>query len=131
MSGDDLDGSHINRAGLARWLAGAAGLSAVGTIAGVHVARSMTRRAASHDPYANEDFETLDGDRSYVVTTPDGVPLAVREVGPTDDPDLGSRRLQHRTLLNVQLDVGMGNRTWARMGTRVADPAQLRRKPTR
>ena len=86
MSGDDLDGPHINKAGLARWLAGAAGLSAVGTIAGVSVARSMTRRAAIDDPYAYEDFETLDGDRSYLVTTPDGVPLAVREVGPTDAP---------------------------------------------
>ena len=26
----------------------------------------------------------MDSDRSYVVTTPDGVPLAVREVGPLD-----------------------------------------------
>ncbi|HZC93327.1 MAG TPA: alpha/beta hydrolase [Mycobacterium sp.] len=74
----------MDRAGLARWLAGAAGLSAVGTIAGVTLARSMTRRADIEDHYAHEDFETLDGDRSYLVTTPDGVPLAVREVGPTD-----------------------------------------------
>jgi pimeloyl-ACP methyl ester carboxylesterase len=76
----------MDRAGLARWLAGAAGLGAVGTIAGVTAARSMTRRAVIEDPYANEDFETLDGDRSYLVTTPDGVPLAVREVGPADAP---------------------------------------------
>ena len=61
-------------------------MSAVGTIAGVSLARSMTRRADIDDPYAYEDFETLDGDRSYLVTTPDGVPLAVREVGPTDAP---------------------------------------------
>ncbi len=80
------DGSHVDRVGLARWLAGAAGLGAVGTIAGVTAARSMTRRAAIDDPYVNENFETLDGDRSYVVTTPDGVPLAVREVGPADAP---------------------------------------------
>ena len=86
MSGENHDGSHPDRAGLARWLAGAAGLSAVGTIAGVTLGRSMTRRAAIEDPYAHEDFETLDGDRSYLVTTPDGVPLAVREVGPTDAP---------------------------------------------
>jgi pimeloyl-ACP methyl ester carboxylesterase len=86
LSGTNHDGSHADRAGLARWLAGAAGLSAVGTIAGVTVARSMTRRAVIDDPYANENFETLDGDRSYVVTTPDGVPLAVREVGPADAP---------------------------------------------
>jgi pimeloyl-ACP methyl ester carboxylesterase len=45
----------------------------------------MTQRAAIiEDPYADEDFETLDRDRSYVVTTPDGVPLAVREAGPAD-----------------------------------------------
>jgi pimeloyl-ACP methyl ester carboxylesterase len=86
LSGANSDGSHADRAGLARWLAGAAGLSAVGTIAGVTVARSMTRRAAIEDPYDNENFETLDGDRSYLVTTPDGVPLAVREVGPADAP---------------------------------------------
>ncbi len=84
MSGTNNDGSHADRAGLARWLAGAAGLGAVGTIAGVTAARSMTRRAVVDDPFANENFETLDGDRSYVVTTPDGVPLAVREVGPVD-----------------------------------------------
>ena len=36
----------------------------------------MTQRAAVvEDPYADEDFETLHSDRSYVVTTPDGVPL--------------------------------------------------------
>jgi pimeloyl-ACP methyl ester carboxylesterase len=87
LSGEDHDGSHTDRAGLARWLAGAAGLGAVGTIAGVTVARSMTtRREPIDDPYVNENFETLDGDRSYLVTTPDGVPLAVREVGPADAP---------------------------------------------
>ncbi|SRX91935.1 hydrolase [Rhodococcus jostii RHA1] [Mycobacterium shimoidei] len=72
--------------GFARWLAGAAGLAAVGTVAGVSVARQMTRRAEIDDPYVHEDFEALEGDRSYVVTTPDGVPLAVREVGPVDAP---------------------------------------------
>ena len=86
MSDANHDGSHTDRAGLARWLAGAAGLGAVGTIAGITAARSMTRRAVIEDPYANENFETLDGDRSYLVTTPDGVPLAVREVGPADAP---------------------------------------------
>jgi pimeloyl-ACP methyl ester carboxylesterase len=86
LSGTNHDGSHADRAGLARWLAGAAGLSAVATIAGVTVARSMTRPAVIDDPYVNENFETLEGDRSYVVTTPDGVPLAVREVGPADAP---------------------------------------------
>jgi pimeloyl-ACP methyl ester carboxylesterase len=66
------------------WLAGAAGLSAVGTIAAVSVARQLTRRAVVDDPFAGEDFEALDNDRSSVVTTPDGVPLSVREVGPED-----------------------------------------------
>ncbi|MBU9763836.1 alpha/beta hydrolase [Mycobacterium sp. TNTM28] len=49
------------------------------------VARSLTRRR-DEDPYAGEDFERLDADRSSVVTTADGVPLAVREVGPNDAP---------------------------------------------
>lgn len=87
MSGDNHNGFHADRVGLARWLAGAAGLGAVGTIAGITVARSITnRREVIDDPYANENFETLDGDRSYVVTTPDGIPLAVREVGAVDAP---------------------------------------------
>ncbi len=79
MSGS---GSRAGRA----WLAGAAGLSAVGTVAAVTVARQMTRRARIEDPFAGEDFEAIDSDRSYVVTTPDGVPLAVREAGPVDAP---------------------------------------------
>jgi pimeloyl-ACP methyl ester carboxylesterase len=61
-------------------------LTAVGTAAGVSVARSMRRRVTTDDPYLDEDFELLDADRSCVVTTPDGVPLAVREVGPQDAP---------------------------------------------
>ncbi len=72
--------------GRAGWLAGAAGVSAVGTAAGVSVARSLRRRVTSDDPHSHEDFELLDADRSCVVTTPDGVPLAVREVGPQDAP---------------------------------------------
>jgi pimeloyl-ACP methyl ester carboxylesterase len=67
------------------WLAGGAGLTAVATIAAASVRRSMILRShRSEDPYADEDFENLYSDRSYVVTTPDGVPLAVREVGPLD-----------------------------------------------
>ncbi|OHU92356.1 alpha/beta fold hydrolase [Mycobacterium talmoniae] len=69
-----------------RWLAGAAGVTAVGSIAGVTVARSMTRRTTLDDPYLDEDFDVLNGDRSTVVTTSDGVSLAVREVGPPDAP---------------------------------------------
>ncbi len=59
-------------------------MTAVGTAAGVSIARSLRRHVTSDDPYQHEDFELLDGDRSYVVTTADGVPLAVREVGPQD-----------------------------------------------
>ena len=85
MSGDEIDGPHTNRGWhggwqvLREWVRWAPSPESL-------VARSMTRRAAFDDPYAHEDFETLDGDRSYLVTTPDGVPLAVREVGPTDAP---------------------------------------------
>lgn len=70
----------------AGWLAGLAGLAAVGSAAGVTAARSLRRRVTDDDPYHNEDFELLDADRSCVVTTADGVPLAVRETGPTDAP---------------------------------------------
>lgn len=63
-----------------------AGLSAVGGLAGTTVARSLTRRVTDVDPHQDEDFELLDADRGCVVTTSDGVPLAVREVGPEDAP---------------------------------------------
>ena len=71
----------------APWLAGAAGLTAVGTVAGrVRRAVADAGASATDDPYEDEDFELLDADRSSVVTTPDGVDLAVREVGPEDAP---------------------------------------------
>jgi pimeloyl-ACP methyl ester carboxylesterase len=60
-------------------------VTAVATIVGASARRSMIQRATLlEDPYADEDFERIDGDRGYVVTTPDGVPLAVREAGPVD-----------------------------------------------
>jgi pimeloyl-ACP methyl ester carboxylesterase len=69
------------------WLAGGAGLTAVATIVGASARRSLAERAsAREDPYADEDFERLDSDRARVVTTPDGVQLAVREAGPSDAP---------------------------------------------
>ena len=80
------DPKRLRRTANAGLLAGVAGLAAVGSIAGVTVARSMTRRTTTDDPYAGEDFERLDADRSSVVTTPDGIDLAVREVGPDDAP---------------------------------------------
>jgi pimeloyl-ACP methyl ester carboxylesterase len=69
------------------WLAGGAGLTAVATIVGASARRSMIERDFFHqDPYVDEDFEELDFDREYVVTTPDGVDLTTREVGPEDAP---------------------------------------------
>lgn len=62
-------------------------MTAVATIVAASVRRSMTQRAVgAEDPYADEDFERIDSDRGYVVTTPDGVALEVREVGPVDAP---------------------------------------------
>ncbi|MCV7123461.1 alpha/beta fold hydrolase [Mycobacterium lacus] len=62
-------------------------MTAVATLVGASARRSMAERATLlEDPYADEDFETLDGDRNYVVTTPDGVRLAVCEVGPVEAP---------------------------------------------
>lgn len=67
-------------------LAGMAGLSAVGTVAGVSAARSLRHRSYIEDAYRGEDFGLLDADRGCVVTTPDGIPLVVREVGPITAP---------------------------------------------
>lgn len=78
--------SHRDNKGRA-WLAGGAGLTAVATIVGASARRSLAERSGVvEDPFADEDFERLDSDRGHVVTTPDGVPLAVREAGPVDAP---------------------------------------------
>lgn len=89
-----------------------AGLSAVGTVAGVSAAQSVTRRVSADDPYAGEDFALLDADRGCVVTTPDGVDLVVKEVGPSDAPvtvvfahgfcmNMGAFHFQRRELARV------------------------------
>ena len=70
----------------ARWTAGVAGLAGVGAVAGATAARAVLRRTDDPDPYLGEDFGLIDADRSCVVTTHDGVDLAVREVGPSDAP---------------------------------------------
>ncbi|SBS72804.1 Alpha/beta hydrolase fold protein [uncultured Mycobacterium sp.] len=67
-------------------LAGMAGLSAVGTVAGVSMARALAHRSYIEDAYQGEDFALLDADRGCVVTTSDGIPLVVREVGPITAP---------------------------------------------
>ncbi|MEB4208264.1 alpha/beta hydrolase [Mycobacterium sp. 94-17] len=59
-------------------------MTAVATIIGASARRSMTQRATVEDPYADEDFNRLEDDASKVVTTPDGIPLALREAGPAD-----------------------------------------------
>ncbi|WP_245906055.1 alpha/beta fold hydrolase [Mycolicibacterium palauense] len=83
MSDKRIDLASRRRAG---WLAGVAGLTAVGTVAGASAARKVARRAPIEDPYRDEDFGLFDSDPGGVVTTPDGVDLAVREVGPPDAP---------------------------------------------
>ncbi|EHB58358.1 alpha/beta hydrolase fold protein [Mycolicibacterium rhodesiae JS60] len=67
-------------------LAGMAGLSAVGTVAGVSMARALGHRSYIQDAYQGEDFGLLEADRGCVITTPDGIPLVVREVGPITAP---------------------------------------------
>lgn len=67
------------------WLAGVAGVSAVAAVAGVSTARSVGRRRTD-DPYLGENFDLLASDRGGVIMTDDGVPLAVREVGPANAP---------------------------------------------
>ncbi|ORW92746.1 alpha/beta fold hydrolase [Mycobacterium szulgai] len=68
------------------WLAGGAGLTAVATLVGASARRSMADRALLEDPWADEDFDRLDSDRSHEVVTTDGVTLTVREAGPVDAP---------------------------------------------
>lgn len=75
--------SAIKHAGL---MAGVAGLAAVGTVASVSAARSRRYKGLIEDAYRGEDFALLDADRGCVVTTPDDVPLIVREVRPVTAP---------------------------------------------
>ena len=63
-------------------LAGVAGLGAVGTAAGRSAARRGGGAKSFATPTRGEDFTLLDADRGCVVTTADGIPLIVREVGP-------------------------------------------------
>ncbi|MFN0143219.1 MAG: alpha/beta fold hydrolase [Mycobacterium sp.] len=72
--------SFGRKAGL---MAGVAGLSAV---AGVTAAKALRQHRLTEDAYEGEDFALLDADRGCVVTTPDGTPLVVREVGPVTAP---------------------------------------------
>ncbi|WP_010542107.1 alpha/beta fold hydrolase [Dietzia alimentaria] len=63
----------------------AAGLSALGAATIGSVGTLLPGRRAS-DPWAAEDMTELGVDRGSMVAASDGVPLAVREAGPTDAP---------------------------------------------
>ena len=72
------------RAGL---LAGVAGLVAAGAAVGLTAERyAIGRIRGGPDPEAGEPFGRLPADRIRTVTTDDGLPLAVEEVGPRDAP---------------------------------------------
>ncbi|TXG92560.1 alpha/beta hydrolase [Rhodococcus rhodnii] len=63
---------------------GASGALALGSLVGVDAVRAAVLRRA--DPHAGEDFALIEGDRSRIVRSDDGVELAVREVGRADAP---------------------------------------------
>ncbi len=63
-------------------MAGVAGLGAVSSVA----ASKALRQRKIRDVWEGEDFALLEADRGCVVTTPDGIPLVVREVGPVTAP---------------------------------------------
>jgi len=62
-----------------------AGLTALGAASLGSVATLLPGRRA-RDPWAGEDMWELGVDRGSMVAASDGVPLAVREAGPTDAP---------------------------------------------
>jgi pimeloyl-ACP methyl ester carboxylesterase len=76
--------TSTRRAGL---LAGLAGLVAAGAAVGLATERyAIGRIRGGPDPAAGEPFGRLRADRVRTVTTDDGVPLAVEEVGSRDAP---------------------------------------------
>lgn len=79
-TGQDVRASVVKHPKLT---AGVAGLTAVGTAAGFSAARSLRKKGRLEDAYVAEDFALLAADRGCVVTASDGVPLVVREIGPT------------------------------------------------
>lgn len=83
---DKHDQSALAAGKKAGLMAGVAGLGAVGTAAGVSAAKALRYRKEIDDAYRGEDFTLLEADRGCVITTPDGIPLVVREVGPVTAP---------------------------------------------
>ncbi len=72
------------RAGL---VAGVAGLVAAGAAVGLAAERyAIGRIRGAPDPEGDEPFGQLSADRIRTVTTDDGLPLAVEELGPRDAP---------------------------------------------
>ncbi|SIR79465.1 alpha/beta fold hydrolase [Williamsia sterculiae] len=68
-------------------LAGVAGFAALGAVAVGGAARNLTRqRVGRLDPNSIENFGAIYDDRASIVVADDGVPLAVREVGPPTAP---------------------------------------------
>lgn len=87
MSGKEHKDGHALGAGKkAGLMAGVAGIGAVGTAAGMSAAKAIRYRKQIEDAYRGEDFKLLEADRGCVITTPDGIPLVVREVGPVTAP---------------------------------------------
>jgi pimeloyl-ACP methyl ester carboxylesterase len=77
----------VRRAGVLGVAAGVAGLVAAGAAVGLATERyAIGRIRNGPDAAADEPFGRLRADRSRTVTTDDGVPLAVEEVGPRDAP---------------------------------------------
>lgn len=75
--------------GLGKALGAAAGITgAVGalTLGGWTAQRRVVRRYRAHTAAGGTDFDALSADRSYTVTSADGLGLHVEEVGPTDAP---------------------------------------------
>ncbi len=58
----------------------------LGILNSVGIALRETVLRSNKDPLATENLELMDADRGSLVIADDGVPLAVREVGPTDAP---------------------------------------------
>ncbi|OZG27054.1 alpha/beta hydrolase [Williamsia sp. 1138] len=77
----------MERSGRLEILAGSAGVATLGALAVGAAVRSITRRTpTSVDPNSIEDFGLIYDDHASIVVADDGVPLAVREVGPSDAP---------------------------------------------
>ncbi|MGA9871011.1 MAG: alpha/beta hydrolase [Rhodococcus sp. (in: high G+C Gram-positive bacteria)] len=58
----------------------------LGILGSVGIALRETLLRSNKDPLAAENLELMDADRGSIVVADDGVPLAIREVGPTDAP---------------------------------------------